>query len=78
MSIGLLGTKFSYILIEIQAFSFTVLYLKMSSVKSRPFFNVLIVHEYGSHADMVRFLWINTMFEIYVILYVPQAACETM
>ena len=50
----------------------------MSSVKSRPFFNVLIVHEYGSHADMVRFLWINTMFEIYVILYVPQAACETM
>ena len=37
LSIGLLGTKFRAILIEIQTFSFKKMHLKMSSAKWRPF-----------------------------------------
>ena len=45
LSIGLLGTNFNEILIEIHTFSFKKLHLKMSSAKRRPFclgLNVLI------------------------------------
>ena len=45
LSIGLLGTKFSEILIGVQTFSFKKMHLKMSSAKWRPFcpgLNVLI------------------------------------
>ena len=36
--IGLLGTKFNEILLEIHTFSFTKMHLKMSSAKWRPFY----------------------------------------
>ena len=74
LSIGLLGTNVSEILIEILAFSFKKMHLKVSSAKYRPFclgFNVLmhwLVTLTSQLENFGKVLWLTSSSWHYVII----------
>ena len=67
LSIGLLGTTFSEILIEILTFSFKKMCLKVSSVKWRPFCLSLNVLNKKYTSTFRRGQWVNTCMARWMI-----------